>query len=166
MAYDIDFDHKGEMLLHIRKFLLYPKNWVDPNNRIIDNLNWDFVKFQESEKHNIPEKKGVYCFVLEPQFDNFIDTKYLFYIGRTIRTLKIRYKEYLDDLKGKGKPRPKIFEMLKLYNGFLSFFYTEIEDDDKIDEIEEKLLNTFVPFVNTDIPIAKIKPELNYIYGS
>jgi hypothetical protein len=162
--FDIDFSHKGELKLHIQKFLLYPKHWIDQNNEISIRLEWNKIRFTEANIKHIPENQGLYAFTVEPKVTNFFKTSYLFYIGETERTLKIRYKEYLDDQKGKGKPRPKIFEMLKLYKDNLYFYYTEIDESGLIAENEVKLLNTFVPHINTQIPLAKINPELKYIY--
>jgi len=164
MAYDIDFSKKGDFKLHVRRFFLKPSFWVDPDNIFIHKLKWKRIKFNKQNLTYLPTNKGIYCFVVIPKFKNFFETKYLFYVGKTKRTLKERFKEYLRDQRGKGKPRPKIFEMLNLYNDSLYFFYTEVNNNSTIDEIEEKLLNTFFPHINTDIPIVKIKPELNKIY--
>ena len=162
--FDIDFKYKGELKLHIRRFLLFPDYWIDPSNEIEIKLKWYKTRFTEKNIAKIPEKKGLYAFTVEPKVSNFFKTCYLFYIGETERTLKIRYKEYLNDQKGKGKPRPKVFEMLKLYEDNLYFYYTSIDESNVIDENEAKLLNIFLSHINTQIPSAKIKPELKYIY--
>lgn len=164
MKYDIDFDEKGQLKLHIRKFLLYPEYWDEATNRYTYNLKWNVVKFTEKNISRLPNSKGLYCFVVKPHFPCFLETRYLFYIGQTTRTLKQRFSEYIDDQEGKGKPRPKIFEMLKLYKDHLFFYYSEMLVDSEIDEVEKKLLNTFVPHINTDIPKAKINPVLRNIY--
>jgi len=164
MAYDVDWAEKGLLKLHVRKFLLYPDYWKDPANNINQGLSWKKYKFNKSNLTKIPNSKGIYCFVTIPKMSNFLDTRYLFYVGKTSRTLKIRFSEYLRDLEGKGKPRSKIYEMLNLYNNYLHFFYAEIQLDSDIDEIEEKLINTFVPHINTDVPKAKVNPELKDIY--
>lgn len=164
MAFDIDFKKKADLKLHIRKFLLYPNYWFDTDNRSKIKLNWKVIKFNKSNKSKLPDAKGIYCFIVVPKIPNFFETRYLFYLGQTTRTFKERYQEYLNDLEGKGKPRPKVFEMLKLFKNSLYYYYAELESDDDIDEIEEKLLNTFVPHINTSIPKAKIKNELKNIY--
>ena len=122
------------------------------------------VKFTKSNRSKIPRDKGIYCFVLQPKLVNFFETTYLFYIGKTNRTLWVRYKEYLDEQAGKGKPRNKVFEMLNQYTDYLYFYYTSIPASADVDSCEEKLLNIFVPRVNTDIPEAKISPELKNLY--
>ena len=162
--FDIDFGLKGNLRLHIRKFLLYPDFWKDDKNRINTDLNWRFTKFTINNINEVPENHGLYCFVVKPEIQNFFETSYLLYIGETQRTLKIRFGEYLRDQNGLGKPRPKVYEMLKLYQDCLYFYFAEINDSRVIEENEEKLLNTFLPAINTKIPNAKIKPELKYIY--
>ena len=164
MTYDIDFDEKGKLKLHIRKFLLYPIYWDEITNRYTYNLKWNVVKFKKSNISRLPNNKGLYCFVVKPHYPCFLETRYLFYIGQTTRTLKQRFIEYIADQEGNGKPRPKVFEMLKLYKDHLFFYYSEMSVDDEIDEVERKLLNTFVPHINTDIPKAKVNPELRNIY--
>jgi len=164
MSFDIDFTKKGDLKIHIRKFLLFPEYWKDVNNQFPINLIWKSCEFNELNKNAIPSKKGLYCFVVKPDFNNFFETSYLFYAGKTNRTLKIRFKEYLDDQKGKGKPRVKVYEMLKLYKDHIHFYFTEIPNKNDVDLCEEKLLNSFLPHINTQIPKAKIKSELKYIY--
>lgn len=162
--YDIDFEYKSKIKFHIRKFLLFPEFWEDEQNHIQIDLDWNQVKFTDENIEVIPENQGLYCFVMKPNIPNFFESRYLFYIGETQRTLKVRYSEYLRDQKGKGKPRPKVFEMLNLYKDYLYFYYARLDDSDLIRINEEKLLNTFVPAINTQIPKAKIRPELLNIY--
>ena len=162
--YDLDFAKKAKMLLHIRKFFLFPDNW-DPTNSLPDlNVKWHSCKFTPENRNKVPKKKGVYCFVVIPDYKHLFVTKYLFYVGKTNRTLWVRYKEYLDDQLAKGKPRSKIYEMLTLYKDHLHFFYSTIDESKTIDLFEEELLNVFVPHINSEIPDAKFKPELKNIY--
>lgn len=165
MAFDIDFEERGLIREHIWKFLLYPQHWIDPANNIPHVLNWNEVPFGVGQLNAVPNnQKGIYCFVVKPEFNQLFETRYLFYVGITTRDFRTRFKEYLNDLAGKGKPRPKIYTMLKLWDNYLHFYYASLPNDQDIEECEDKLLNTFVPKVNTDIPKAKIKPELKNIY--
>ena len=166
MAFDIDFTKKGRFKLHVRKFFLHPDSFNDPNNQIGISLDWKSLKFTKSNLTNVPTHEGIYCFVCKPEVSNFFETRYLFYVGKTTRTLKVRFSEYLNDLEGRGKPRPRVFEMLKLYDGYLHFYYTEINNDENIDidDVEDKLINTFIPHINCEIPIASVRPELKDIY--
>lgn len=164
MPFDIDFKKKAEIKLHIKKFLLYPPHWEDIGNHFPIPLTWNSCEFNEINQTIIPNQSGIYCFVVNPGIPNFFQTTYLFYAGKTNRTLFTRFGEYLNDEKGKGKPRPKVFEMLKMYKGHLHFYFAEIPLKANVDICEEKLLNMFIPHVNTSIPVAIIKPELKNIY--
>jgi hypothetical protein len=104
--------------------------------------------------------------MLSPSYPSLFETSYLFYIGKTSRPLKTRFREYFDERDGNGKYRYLVREMLRLYKGNLFFYFLELESEQKVDESEVLLLNTFVPFVNTDIPEAKIEPNLKNIYKS
>ena len=165
MAFDIDFHERGFIREHICDFLLYPAHWNDVSNNITNKLKWNEVPFKATELNNVPnDKKGIYCFVLKPEFNQLFETRYLFYVGITRRDFRKRFSEYLNDLNGKGKPRPKVYSMLKLWDKYLHFYYASLSNDGHIEDCEIKLLNAFVPKVNTDIPLAKIKPELKNIY--
>ncbi|MBN4082978.1 GIY-YIG nuclease family protein [bacterium AH-315-A23] len=163
--HDFDFDEtdliKGG---YIKKFLLYPEFWLKPENQIAFNLNWKRYKFLSRNKRFISKEKGIYCFVIEPNVQEFFNTRYLFYIGKTNGTLQSRYGNYIDELKGIRKSRVKIKNMLKKYDGHIYYYFTPIDTKDRVNEVEDKLINTFLPHANVQIPIAKIKPEYRYIY--
>ncbi len=165
MAYDIDFRERGYIREHIWDFLLFPDHWIDPANTTPVPLTWNELPFETIQTNNVPKnQKGIYCFVVKPVVNNFFETRYLFYVGQTTRSFQERFKEYLRDADGKGKPRPKVYSMLKLWKGYLHFYYAPISTNSNISSCETIFLNTLVPKVNTDIPIAKIKPELKNIY--
>lgn len=166
MAFDIDFHERGYIKEHIREFLLFPEHWEDTANHIEVKLVWNELKFEAAQLNNVPnDKRGIYCFVVKPVFAHFFETRYLLYVGKTNRSFRIRYKDYLNDAAGIGKPRTKVYKMLKLWKDYLHFYYAHVPNGNHISSCEVKLLNTFVPKVNTDIPKAKIKPELKDIYN-
>ena len=162
--YDLDFGERGTLKDHRKAFFLYPVFWKETINPLPSHVKWKRVKFTKSNLKSIPLVRGIYCFVVCPEVDLFFDTSYLFYVGKTDRTLNVRFEEYLADQDGKGKPRIKVFEMLKQYDGFLYFYYTELRSAAEVKRVEEKLINTFVPRVNTQIPRTKVKEELKYLY--
>ncbi len=163
--HDFDWDHRREVKGgYIKKFLLYPAFWIDPSNLIPNPLKWRRYKFNRVNLSRIHKAKGVYCFVVEPKVTNFIQTKYLFYIGKTNRTLQKRYSEYLEELEGTRKSRVKVKEMLDTYNGYLYYYFAPIPDKASVNQCEEKLINTFIPHVNVHVNVAKIRREYQYIY--
>lgn len=116
MAFDIDFHEKGFIREHIWDFLLFPDHWKDPLNTIPFNLVWNEVHFSSTQLNNVPSnQKGIYCFVVKPNISEFFETRYLFYVGKTTRDFRTRFGEYLRDATGMGKPRHKVFTMLKLW---------------------------------------------------
>lgn len=164
MAWDFDFQEEKDIQYHIKTFLLYPDFWIDKGKKLPQKLVWKRRKFVAKNIDSVPNTKGVYAFVVVPKYDNFFETRYLFYVGKTNRTLRQRYREYLREKAGKGKPRKKVFKMLNQYDGCLHFYYAEIASSAIVDVSEESLLNVFVPHINTSIPEATIKNELKNIY--
>ena len=91
------------------------------------------------------------------------------YVGKaSSATLRSRYKNYIDEMNNIGigdqKPRIKIQEMLNDYYNHIYFFYSELTSATEIIETEMKLLNTFMPYVNTSIPELQISEEYRHIY--
>ena len=162
--YDIDFTEEAIIKDHIKKFLLYPKFWSDNKNQIAINLKWRSQVFLPNKLNKIPNKSGIYAFVLRPKYRNLFPTNYLFYVGKTNRTLRERFKEYISEKNGVGKPRKKVHKMLNQYENYLLFFYAEIAMEKSVNKSERSLLNTFVPHINASIPKARIKKELQYVY--
>lgn len=173
LMHDISWNEKrskrAEAKQHVRKFLLYPAFWKDPENRIEYEIEWTQILFQEDNFTSIPNRKGVYCFVVKPPVVDFLfETQYLFYIGKAFSaTLRARYKNYIDEKNNKGigkqKPRIKVQEMLNDYYGHIYFFYAELKTSQIVDA-EDKLLNMFMPYVNTAIPKLKISEEYKHLY--
>lgn len=165
VAYDIDFQERGFIREHIWDFLLFPGHWTDINNNIPVTLEWKEVPFNPAQAVNVPnDQKGIYCFVVKPVISELFETRYLFYIGKTARNFRARFNDYLREANGLGKPRHKVFTMLDLWNGYLHFYYAPIKNNVNINLCEERYLNNLVPKVNTDIPKARIKPELKNLY--
>ena len=171
--YDITWNEKRarrvEIKQYIRKFLLYPAFWKDPVKQVKHKIDWKQILFQDDNYDSIPNKNGIYCFVVKPPVVNFLfDTQYLFYIGKaSSATLRGRYKNYINEKNNKGigkqKPRIKVQEMLNDYYGHIYFFYAELKAS-QINDAEDKLLNMFMPYVNTAIPELKISEEYKQIY--
>ena len=164
VPYDLDFGERSILKDHRKAFFLYPAFWKETTNPLPSHVKWKRVRFSKSNQKSIPLARGIYCFVVRPKVNLFFNTEYLFYVGKTDRTLNVRFGEYLNDQDGKGKPRIKVFEMLKQYDGFLYFYYTVLSSAAEVKRVEEKLIDTFVPRVNTQIPRTKLKEELKYLY--
>lgn len=162
--HDFDWRNRAELKDHIRKFLLYPPFWNDTTTEFTLSLKWKNVKFEERNKTRVSNQKGIYCFVVVPKKKKFFHTKYLFYVGKTNRTLQERFGEYIKEMQSKRKSRIKVKEMFEKFSDHLYFYFAEIHSYKEVKNHEDKLINTFVPQVNVEVQRARIQPELLYIY--
>ena len=147
-----------------RNFLLWRDQWENYPNPI--PLEWKCVKFEQKNRDKIPNSKGVYAFFVEPRTANFPSHSYLMYIGESghdsNRNLRKRFGDYFSEKKGTN--RVTIEYMLNLWEGYLYFYYAEV-DPNQIDlkELEQILLDTFTPpFVKRGFS-ARIKRILDIL---
>lgn len=128
---------------------LWPERW----NSIIDlgDLNWEIVIFNEDNLSLIPEVPGIYSFVINSRITNH-PHKYLGYIGKTIRTLRARYKEYLSELDN-IKGRPKVVRLLNKWKGHIDFCYIRFPVGVDPEPIESRLNDAFMPPYNDDFSL-------------
>lgn len=151
MPHDLIREAK-EIALYKKWFILCPKNWEKLKN--INDLRWKSFPFDGNHAHLIPKTQGIYSFVIYPKFTNH-PQRYLCYIGKTNRTLRERYVEYLNESKSK-KGRPKIVSLLNLWKGYLEFCYIEEKRD--LLNLEKTLLEAFIPPCNEDLPANVSRP--------
>jgi hypothetical protein len=129
-----------------REFLLWKTQWGNYPDPI--PLNWKCVRFEKDNRSQIPSRKGIYAFFVEPRIANFPSHGYLMYIGQTGQdsnhNLRKRFGDYLG--KSEGKKRPSIKYMLTKWKGYLYFYYAEIDPDQiNLEQLERTLLDTFTP---------------------
>lgn len=143
-----------------RSFYLSPERWT--NSRVNFQLEWSEVKFDDQNKNNIPDKKGIYAFVVKHPNNHFPPHGYIMYIGITgslsaDRTLKKRFRDYLYEQR--RNKRPKVHYMLHKFTDNLYFNYVAIEDDDQIDlaQLEIDLNDALVPPVGRKDFSAELK---------
>jgi hypothetical protein len=134
---------------------LCPKYWENLDE--LSHLNWKSIKFNEENLSKVPEKPGLYSFIISPRKTNH-PQNYLGYIGKTSRTLNQRFKEYLDELDS-IKGRPKVIRFLNKWEGYIDFCYVVLEDEDLI-LLESKLNDAFLPPFNSDFS-ASINKIIN-----
>ncbi len=166
--FPLDREIRADIRSYIQKALLYPFFWTD-HEKHIPPSEWTTVPFNAEEVVNIPTKNGVYAFlIVPPSPNNFIAASYLMYVGKAeSMTLRARFKNYLKEKdgfgKGKNKPRPLVQEFLSDYEGYTAFRYTVLPKEIVL-STETKLLNTYAPYVNAQVPEATISRELQYLY--
>ncbi|GAB4407829.1 MAG: hypothetical protein Fur0044_00910 [Anaerolineae bacterium] len=138
----------------VEPMVLHPRMWAEYPNRL--SLTWNMVKFDVSQLENVPDDVGgVYSFVAIPEIANHISCSYMFYVGKTDRTFRERYKEYLRGQRT-GKIEFHKYEMLVKWRDYLWFCYAPINDTNMIKQLEDDLIGAYIPPFNKEYP-AKIR---------
>jgi hypothetical protein len=137
---------------HRQTLLLWPQLWKKHNLRI--KLRWKGKPFSAGSKTSIPNKPGVYAFVIQPGVPTGVPVSVLMYIGMCDRPLRERFGEYLREMNDPSG-RPAITTMLRMYNGYLHFYCACVAKPTKPASIEAHLIETLAPPMNKQYP-AKI----------
>ena len=95
--------------------------------------------------------RGIYSFVIQPGIASHPHGSYLMYIGKAKHNLRERFKAYRSE-QNNPEGRPKILELLNLYQGYLHFCCSIVQDKARIPEIEGALINAFRPPCNSQFP--------------
>lgn len=123
---------------------LWPRRW----NTVADLnfLAWTMIDFNAGNNNLVPANPGIYSFLISPINAN-IPHLYLGYIGKTNRTLRERYGEYLHEMNNE-KGRPKLVRMLNKWNGYVKFAFTVNFNGHSIDSVESRLNDAYLPPFN------------------
>ena len=140
-------DEQNQLSAHRYTFSLWPQQWMAYN--LPDQFHWKIHPFQRDQIENIPREPGIYSFVIQPGIASYPYCSYLMYIGKTERTLRQRFREYLREQNNEAG-RPKILRFLNQYEGYLYFCYSTIREKERIGKIEDALLDAFLPPCNRD----------------
>jgi hypothetical protein len=137
----------------VPRFILCPDNWGKYPNRL--DLDWHDVKFTQDNKELVPrDQAGIYSFVAIPKIANHPACSYLLYIGMTERqNFRDRYSQYLRE-GSKRKPRWHILNMLTNWSGHLWFYYAPVSDRSIISQLEDDLIESFLPPYNYEYPAS------------
>lgn len=127
---------------------MWPERWESCNPQL--DLNWEITSFIDNGWGKVPENPGVYCFFVQPEKANLFDTSYLIYIGKTDRTLRIRYREHYRDMQN-NRIRPKLYPYLVQYAPYIKFCFAIVEPPNSPFDIEQHLINSFLPPANPQV---------------
>lgn len=159
---------KGGLALQAYKYnvTLSPGLWQAYKDEV--PLKWERVRFDKSERTNVPsDRNGVYSFVVESKVAGHWANSYLFYIGQVNRKsgkLRARFLEYFverDSDAASAYRRTKVKRILETYRDHLWFCFAPIDDESKIEEVETRLINAFVPWANTEGYTASLRAAMN-----
>ena len=99
----------------------------------------------------------MYTFIIQPSIANHPSNAYLMYVGKTKRTLRQRFKEYLWEMQRESGP-PKIVRLLNKYSDNMAFcFSSEQESAVTLAEMEKALMGALIPPCNKEQLPAKVR---------
>lgn len=144
--YDV-IDQQKDVSVYQRHFFLWKEQW-DSYIAPSITLDWKCVKFNKNNTHQIPTKKGIYAFFIEPRIVKFPSHGYLLYLGQTgykgERNLQIRFRDYL--YYKKNPKRRRVHLMLNTWEDYLYFYFAEVDvTQTDLRLLEQNLLDTFTP---------------------
>lgn len=141
---------------HDYTFFLWPRQWAAYN--LLDLFNWEIHPFQQDKVDEIPIEPGIYSFIIQPGIAGHPHCSYLMYVGMTERPLRERFKEYFREKQNIERGRPKILKLLHVYQDYLHFCCSAITETERIEEIEDALVNAFIPPCNDQYPAEISRP--------
>ena len=141
---------------HAPDFVLWPRQWAAYN--LLDLFNWEIHPFQQDKVDEIPIEPGIYSFIIQPGIAGHPHCSYLMYVGMTERPLRERFKEYFREKQNIERGRPKILKLLHVYQDYLHFCCSAITETERIEEIEDALVNAFIPPCNDQYPAEISRP--------
>ena len=148
-----------------RMFYLAPVMWLRFQD--LDDLEWDYVDFSEDTVTRVPsDSHGVYGIQVLPPMNIPPGPSYLIYIGETHdQSLQQRYEQHLKKLTRHDNVQPKLSDAVKLWSGYLRFYFAPVEGDrSKIKSIEAELLGAHLPPCNQKFP-AGVQSMIDALRG-
>ena len=138
-------------------FCLWPRLWRQYAEAPGYTFDWEERKFLASEADNVPNEPGLYTFVIQPSMANHPSNAYLMYVGKTKRTLRQRFKEYLKEMH-RESGRPKIVRLLNKYPNNTVFCYSSVQESaTTLSEMEKALIGALIPPCNKEQLPVKVR---------
>lgn len=137
---------ENDLKAHKVEFVLMPQAWRTFVHEQFP-CAWRTIKLDESGKSDpvLTKRAGIYTLLLQPDIARHPACSYLMYVGQT-HNLRQRFHNYSVTEK-KRRKRPNVYRMLNMYDGFIWFCFTEV-DEARLTEYENALMSAFVPPVN------------------
>lgn len=121
----------------------WPKRWADFHAK--HQLVWTHFQFAPSSANVIPTVPGLYCFFVGQPPASLPPVGYPMYVGKTERTLRIRFGEYLREQNDPGG-RVRVRKFLNVFEGELYFSCTPFNGTAaQVKEVETDLHNALMP---------------------
>jgi hypothetical protein len=140
---------KAALALYHERFVLYPPFLGKLKD--LPDLHWTKIEFSPQNRALLPRKQGVYAFAVEFSDIKIPFASHILYIGKagdinSQNTLWRRYQDYVRTEK--MHDRPRIYEMLERWKGHLKYYFAEVDNHLSTAEIEQCLLDIFIPPFN------------------
>lgn len=157
--HDLNDRYVSEGRNYVRKFCIWERQFKKYQSNT--PLNWKCIPAKKGNAPSLPERQGVYAFVVKSQIANLSWSGYILYVGMTEKqTFSERFAQYFAETK-RAKPRYWIKEMFQLWKKHLFYYYAETSVGDA-KKIEDDLLEALLPPNNEKFPgtIGKVKKEI------
>lgn len=127
-------------------FWLIPEIWARYDHT--RNLNWTRVEFKSDNATLVPERPGVYAFVVQHHVGKDLPGSFPMYVGKAGTSIRDRYRSYQGQAF-RGRPgRATLDRLFGLWKVHLAFYYlVDLGGDTPID-MERTLINTVMPPLN------------------
>ena len=138
---------KSQLRKYEVRFFLEPERWLACAHGF--KLIWHFVRFENASAASIPnDKHGVYFFAIRPDIPQHPLSHYVMYVGKADdMNFRARFKGYLTE-KADPDGRPRMKDLLTLWEKHLWFCYAEVPNKSDIEPTEDVLIEAYVPPVN------------------
>lgn len=147
-----------EKMTFRQTFTLHPPSWDSSKLGFRDT--WDWRKFEKANQVDVPEKRGIYAFIVEPEVTNFPHLGFPMYIGIS-KNLHTRYGDYLRYQKS-PKHRPHVHYFLHTWKDHVYFYFADIPRR-KLEPIETSLNDAVLPAFSSGDFSADVRQEQNVL---
>lgn len=152
-----------EKIFNLQTFVLHFELWKNVDSSLINILNNPVkLAFDENIRNNLghlKDLKGIYVFIIEPDFPFVPKVNYLVYVGRVIAsdTFFKRFYDYVKAIGNKNKRR-NIQLLANLWPGKTWVYFYELNlSDSRISTIEENLFDNILPPLNNQFKAKRAK---------
>ncbi|MGI4822613.1 MAG: hypothetical protein ACRYFV_15495 [Janthinobacterium lividum] len=149
--------------LYRLKFVLHYEQWSNLDPTILSHLHSPVkLKFDDNIRNSlgaIKNKKGVYIFMIEPDFPNVPTSNYLVYVGEVTagNTFFKRFYDYVSAIGDRNKRR-NIQLLTNLWPDKTWVYFYELSlTDAEIEAIESNLYDNIIPPLNNKFKAKKAK---------
>ena len=121
----------------------WPKRWADFDAR--HTFVWSHFDFDRSTAPTIPDQPGFYVFFVGLPPVSLPPVGYPLYVGKTERTLRVRFSEYLRE-QHSARGRVRVRKFLSVFEGELYFSCAPFHGTPaEVKAVETELHNALMP---------------------